>query len=280
MKLNSMKNLLTLTLLLLSFTIRAQDFEGTMTWKITSEITDPKMKAQMEDAQKKMNDPASQAQMKELQEKMNDPQFKQMMEANPQLKAQIEGAMKAAQSGNLSSMMPSGYVAKFKNKNVRTSVEGGMMANMEFLYLSADDKAYVINKSAKTYSAVSTKPDAENQKDADVRITKTSETARIINYTCTKYIADVSTGNGTTMQQIFWVTKDIPGIDFNSLAKQRMGNGSQKMWYSEIDGVPLKVEMKIPQGAMVMEATGINKQSLPASDFILPAGFKETKLGF
>jgi hypothetical protein len=47
-----------------------------------------------------------------------------------------------------------------------------------------------------------------------------------------------------------------------------------------IEGIPLRVEMKIPQGNMTMEATDIKKQSLPASDFAIPAGFKETKLGF
>lgn len=274
-----MKHLLTIAFLFCITVLSAQDFEGIMTWKITSEITDPKLKAQMEEAQKKANDPASQAQMKELQAKMEDPQFKQMLESNPQMKAQIEAAMKMAQGGDLSSMMPKGYTAKFKNKNMLSTMEGGMMSSMEFLYLSNEDKAYVINRSAKTYSPVPTSPE-DDKKDTDVKVTKTSETARILNYTCTKYIAEVKSDKGTTMEQIFWATKDIPGIDFKNMAKQRMGNSSQRMWYAEIDGVPLKVEMKIPQGTMVMEATAIKKQSLSASDFAIPSGFKETKLGF
>jgi len=276
-----MKKLLTLALCDYATVLCAQDFEGTMTWKITSEITDPKMKAQMEEAQKKASDPAAQAQMKELQAKMEDPQFKQMMESNPQMKAQIEAAMKMAQGGDLSSMMPKGYTAKFKNKNMLSVMEGGMMANTEFLYLSGEDKAYVINRSAKTYSPLATSPaEDKDKKDTDVKITKTGETMRILNYTCTKYIADVKSEKGTSMQQIFWATKDIPGIDYKAIAKQRMGNSSQRMWYAEIDGVPLRVEMKIPQGNMTMEATEIKKQSLPASDFVIPTGFKETKLGF
>jgi hypothetical protein len=52
------------------------------------------------------------------------------------------------------------------------------------------------------------------------------------------------------------------------------------MWYAEIDGIPLKIEMKMPLGSMVMEATEIKKQSVPASDFEIPAGFKETPLKF
>lgn len=250
-----------------------------MTWKITSEITDPKLKAQMDEAQKKANDPASQAQMKELQAKMDDPQFKQMMENNPQMKAQIEAAMKMAQGGDINSMMPKGYIAKFKNKNMVSVMEGGMMANAEVLYLAGEDKVYMINRSAKTYSPMTTDPTKET-KDVNVKVTKTSETARILNYTCTKYIAEVKSEKGTSMQQIFWTTREIPGIDFKGMAKQRLGNSSQRMWYSEIDGVPLKLEMKMPQGNMIMEATEIKKQSLPASDFAIPSGFKETSFGF
>jgi hypothetical protein len=275
-----MKNLLTFALLFCATLLCAQDFEGIMTWKITSEITDPKVKAQMDAAQKKMNDPASQAQVKELQAKMEDPQFKQMMESNPQMKAQMEAAIKMAQGGDISSMMPKGYTAKFKDKNMVSTMDGGMMSNMEFLYLSKEDQGYVINRSAKTYSVMPKSTETKDKKDIDVKVTKTTETAKILNYTCTKYIADVKSENGTTMQQIFWATKDIPGIDFKNMAKQRMGSSSQRMWYAEIDGVPLKVEMKVPQGNMVMEATGIKKQSLPSSDFAVPDGFKETKMGF
>jgi hypothetical protein len=274
-----MKKLLTSALLFCVTVLHAQDFEGIMSWKVTTEITDPKMKAQMEEAQKKKDDPATQAQKKELEAKMEDPEFKKMMESNPQMKAQMEAAMKMAQGGDINSMMPKGYKAKFKNKNMLTTMEGGMMANMEFLYLSSEDKSYVINRSSKTYSPI-VNTTSKDVKEPEVKITKTGETARILNYPCTKYVADVKSEKGTTMQQIFWATKDIPGIDFKNLAKQRMGSSSQKMWYAEIDGVPLKVEMKIPQGSMVMEATEIKKQSLSASDFAIPAGFTETKLGY
>jgi hypothetical protein len=101
---------LTLIALLLSVTFaKAQNFEGIISWKFTVEITDPKAKAEMEEAQKKMNDPETQAQMKALQEQMNDPQMKAMMEANPQMKKQMEAAMKmAAGGGDINSMMPKG----------------------------------------------------------------------------------------------------------------------------------------------------------------------------
>ena len=275
-----MKNILTFALLFCTTLLVAQDFEGIMTWKITTEITDPKMKAQMEEAQKRMNDPATKEQMKELQAKMNDPQFKQMMEQNPAIKVQMEAALKMIQGGDMSSLVPKGYSAKFKNKNMISSMDGGIMGDMEFLYLDGEDKSYVINRSAKTYSPVKNTYD-DSKENPDVKITKTSETAKIMNYTCTKYIAEVKSEKGETIgPQFFWVTKDIPGIDFKSMAKQRLSNSSQQMWYAQIDGVPLKVEMNMPGASMVMEVTEIRKQSIPASDFAIPAGFKETTMGF
>ena len=68
---------------------------------------DPATKAKMDAAQQKMNDPETQAQMKEMKEKMNDPEFKKMMEANPQLKAQMEQMMKMSEGGgDMTSYMP------------------------------------------------------------------------------------------------------------------------------------------------------------------------------
>jgi hypothetical protein len=60
-----------------------------------------------------------------------------------------------------------------------------------------------------------------------------------------------------------------------SLANQKMGNSAQAMFYDKIDGVPLKMEIKQAQMAMMMEVTELKKQSLPASDFAIPSGFAE-----
>src|SRR5258708_39761839 len=89
-----MKKLIPCFLLLFGGTAHAQSFEGTIKWSMKMEITDPAMKARMEEGMKKMNDPAAQERIKEMQAKMNDPQMKAAMDANPQMKAQMETAMK------------------------------------------------------------------------------------------------------------------------------------------------------------------------------------------
>jgi hypothetical protein len=262
-------------LLLLSTVIaKAQNFEGTIAWKITSEITDPATKAKMDEANKKMNDPAAQAQMKELKAKMNDPQFKAMMDSNPQMKEQMENMIKMAEGGGgFSSMMPTGYVIKIKGQNTLTKMEGGMISQMELLYLKNKNATYQLDREKKTYKALP-QVNSDTMKLPDMKVTKTSETARILNYPCTKYIVETK-GNGMAMQQFFWTTTAIKDLDMKSFAGQRMGNNQPAFFYEKIEGVPLKIEIKQPQGAMVMEAIEFKKQPLPASDFTLPADFKE-----
>ncbi len=271
-----------LFVLLLTATLaRGQGFEGVINWKMTMEITDPKVKAQMEEAQKRMNDPAQQAQMNEMAERMNDPQMKAMMEANPQMKAQLEKAMKMAQGGgDMSSIMPTGYSIKIKNQNSLISMQGGMMANTDILFLREKNTTYRIDRESKTYSTLPQSTSEDQASKMDVKVTKTSETTKVLGYTCVKYIVDVTTEDGNAMQQFFWTTTAIKDIDFKSMANDRMSNGKQRMYFDKVDGVPLKVEMSMPQGSMTMEVTELKKISLPASDFAIPAGFKEVQNTF
>jgi len=268
-----MKRILFLLLTLSAFVGKAQNFEGIITWKMTTEITDPKMKAQMEQAQQKMNDPDAQAQMKEMEEKMNDPEFKKMMESNPQLKAQMEAAMKMMKGGDVNAMTGNSFVVKIKNQNM-AMVMSGVMINMETLYLHEKNTSYKIDRSAKTYSPMPVSQNEDPNNKVEVKVTKTGETAKVLDYTCTKYIVDI-TSKGQTMQQVVWSTTAIKDFDLKSLAKQRTGNNQYRLFYEQIEGVPLKTEMSAPQGKMSMEATEIKRQSLPASDFVIPSGYKE-----
>ena len=249
---------------------KAQNFEGVITWKISTEITDPKIKAQMAEAQKKMNDPATQAQMKEMQEKMNDPEFKAMMESNPQLKAQMEAAMKMMQGGDVNNMTPSKMVLKIKNENAVMLMDG--MMKMETLYLKGKDASYKINRDAKTYSVLPPPKEDPNNK-VDIKVTKTGETATVLEYPCSKYLVNVTT-QGHSIAYFVWTTTAIKDFDLKALARQRMGN-QETNFYEKLDGVALKTEMTSPQGKMTMEVAEIKKQSLPSSEFEIPSGFKE-----
>ncbi len=107
----------------------------------------------------------------------------------------------------------------------------------------------------------------------DIKVTKTGETAKVLEYPCSKYIVDV-TSKGHTITYFVWTTTAIKDFDLKALARQRMGN-QETNFYEKLEGVPLKTEMTSPQGKMTMEVAEIKKQSLPSSEFEIPSGFKE-----
>jgi mannitol-specific phosphotransferase system IIBC component len=171
-----MKALLSFFFLLFVITTYAQTFEGTIAWSIKTEITDPKMKAKMEQAQKQMSDPANQAKMKQMQEQMNSPQMKAMLESNPQMKTQMQNAMKAMQGGEMSSMMPKSFIRETKRKNSLTKMDGGIMA-AEILALNDKNETYMLDRESKTYSLLPSGNDETTSK-ATHKVTKTSETTQ------------------------------------------------------------------------------------------------------
>ncbi len=274
-----MKKLITLVLLFVVLQSRSQGFEGIVKWSMKMEITDPKMKAQMADAEKKMNDPANQAKMKEMQDKMNDPQFKAMMEANPQMKTQMENMMKM-QGGSPSSMIPKGMSMRIKGANTLTKIEGGMMDGMEMLHMADKDQSVRLDRTKKTYTILTSGGGPGGQSNAAPKLTKTTETAKILGYTCTKYLAEYVEA-GTTRTETFWATTEIKDMDMKSLTKQRMGQGGRTMLPAGIEGVPLKIESSMKEGNMTMEVTEIKRESQSASDFTIPSDYKEVKgMGF
>jgi hypothetical protein len=275
-----MKNLLVCLITILTTSLHAQTFEGTIRWSFKTEITDPAMKQKMEQAKTQMADPKNQAQMKELEQKMKDPQFQKMMEQNPQLKAQMEKMIAAQQSGGgggMESMMPKAFIIKAKAGNTITKIEGGMMES-EILYLKDKDQRYSIKRDAKTYSPL---PKGEAKADTakpHVKVTKTKETAKILNYNCTKYIVESTDPKNTsfTAPQSIWATTEIKDIDPKAFAKASVGKG-QKITYDGIEGFPMRITMNSKEMNMAMEVVEINKAALNSSDFAIPAGFTETK---
>jgi hypothetical protein len=268
-----MKKIFTLILFLSITKVFAQSFEGTITWAMKLEITDPKKKAQFEDAQKQLNDPTTQAKMKELEGQLKDPQFKAMMENNPQLKAQIEKMMSAMKGGDINSMMPSSFVINVKNQDVLTRIDGGMF-DSEVLYLKSKDQAYMLNREGKTYSPLSKSESKETSSDANVKISKTKETLKILNYNTTKYIVETQR-DGKTLVQHIWTTTEIKDLDLSALSKQNVGR-NQPLFYRDIQGVPLKMKTDVDGMVIETEVTSIKKESLDAANFVIPADWKET----
>ncbi len=267
----SMKKLLIFGALAATSIAGAQSFEGTIHWSMSMQFTDPAMQAQMAEAQAKMNDPEVQAQMKEMEAKMNDPEMKKMMEQNPQMKAAMENAMKMAKGGGMNSMMPSGMMIRIKGNNSATVMEGGPVDGMEILHRDGEQSVR-INRKESTWSKV---PEGQAGPEPEMTVTRGTQTAKILGYTCQQYMVQVMAG-GQTINQVMWTTTEIKDLNIKSLSRQRNTQG-QQLFSDKIAGIPLKMEVTMPQGNMVMEVKEIKREKLSDSDFSVPSGFKEVK---
>jgi len=269
-----MKKIFVLALLMSALTATSQSFEGTISWAVTGRLNDPKKQAELERMQKMAADPANQQRLKQMQDQMNSPEMKAMLDANPQMKQRMEMMMKAMQGGGGGGVIPKAFIMKYKNQNASTSMQGGII-NLEMLYIASKKQAYQIDRSAKTYSPLNT-TDSSRKSNMKRTVTKTNESRKILGYTCTKYLVTL-VGARDTIYQTFWTTTELKGIDWRSMANQTMGGGGQSFYAEGVNGIPLRMEMKTPQISMEMEANSIKKESLPDSDFVIPADFKETK---
>ncbi|MBC8010884.1 MAG: DUF4412 domain-containing protein [Burkholderiales bacterium] len=258
----------------------AADFEGTLKWSFKAEVTDPAMKQQMADAQAQLADPAKLAQMKAM---LENPQMLAMMEQNPQMKSAIEAQIKLAEDAAagkggdmMSAMMPTGMTLKTKAGRTHMQLEGGMMPT-EVIGRTQPPEATMIDRKARTFSRVPTDPAATSADKAAHKVTKTAATAKILGYTCEQYLVE-TTQSGKPMNGVFWATDDIPGLDAASLSQARLGGGGADTFMNEIKGIPLRMEMSMPQMKIQVEAVAVREGVVPDSVFEIPAGFVEKPL--
>lgn len=258
-----MKKIILLLTLLSSFFTFSQDFEGIIKYNITVKLSEKLQKASDE-----MNKPENKQNMQQLEIMMKDPQYQKMLESNPQMKKQLEAALKIQQGGSngMADMMPKSTIVYVKGGSSLVKMEGGM--NSEILYLKSTNKSYHLNRDKKTYYANNS--DDKSPKST-LKAEKTTETAVIMGYKCVKYIV-----KDKTTEMIFWTTTEIKGIDYENLKLQSMHIHGQGI--EGLDGITLKMNVKNTEMDMTMEVSEIKKQTVDASLLVLPSDFKEEKM--
>lgn len=276
-----MKQLATfLAITLLTAALRAGDFEGTVTWKMKAEISDPALQAKIQAAQAQLATPEMQAKLQQAQAAMQSPQMQEMMRQNPQMKAMIERQMAAMQgpaaaSGNpLGGMLPQGFTLKAKGQRSLVIVDGGIMAG-EILTLGDKDEAYRINRDEHTYKRID-QPMFDQSEAKTYKITRTGQTEKILGYTCTRCEVTAKEADDPKNEKTsytVWVTKEIKGLDPKQLSALRVGRDRGPNFVEQLEGVPLKMEIHSPQANLTMECTAITPGALPDALFQLPAGF-------
>lgn len=255
---------------------RAERFEGTLKWTLNAQITDADLKAKMAETQKQMADPAKLAQMKAV---LENPQMKAMMEQNPQMRAAMEAQIKMAEDAAagkggdmISAMMPKSMTLRTKAGKTHLSSEGGAMP-MEVITLVDPPVSYWIDRKGRTYSKLPVDTANADSGKFHYTVKKAGGSAKILGYSCDEYVVEI-TSEGKVIHNRLWATNAIPGLDAKTFANTSLG-GQEANYMKEIDGVPLKMEMTLPQMRITMQAVAVTSGSVPDSHFVVPEGFAE-----
>lgn len=277
-----MKALLSITIFILTicFSFAQTAFEGSIKWSMSMTSTAGTSPSGTQLTEKEKAD--MKKNIAEMEKQMNDPQMQAMFESNPQMKATLEKqleVMKAMQSeGGVNNLLPKSYTIKVKDGSSLTSVEGGITASMgDILYQKSTDKTYYIKRDSKTYS-VAPKAPAKTTDSSVVTVTATTETKKILTYNCTKYVVTI-TQKGQKQVMNLWATKDLKQYDVKSFQVSDPGTQAYAAAFKKINGVVLGMEMTHEGQTMKMEVIELKATTLPASDFVIPAGFKEVPYG-
>lgn len=254
----------------------SQSFEGYIKWKFS--LTG--MPASKKPEVSQPDNAEVQAGIAQMKAQLDDPNIKN----NPQLKSQIEqtiNMMESQSSGAavgdnmMSRMMPKAMTVKMKGGNSSVAMEGGIMASRN-LMIKGSEFVTSINDNNKTFTKLST---ASKGKEAEFTVEKTAQTMKVIGFNCTKYIvkgADKRSGTKTTT--FLWASTEIPGIDYAQLYKN--ASDGQSFFYKNVQGVPLKIETKMGEIAINIEAVEMKKTTIPDSEFTVPSGYKEKKSAY
>jgi len=117
-----------------------------------------------------------------------------------------------------------------------------------------------------------TRPDPEKERQVEVTITKTQERRKIGQYACSRY--DVTVGS---QRFSLWITTDVDvGDDWATMWKAAGQWGWAKLADEviRIKGFPIRTEMDIPPGTLILTVTTVKKQAVPDTMFEVPEGYK------
>lgn len=166
-----------------------------------------------------------------------------------------------------------GITMKVKGTNVTLVVNGGMMNGAEMWYMNNNTSVIRIMRSQKMFVNVPAEAMAAAANAVEVgKFVKTTETVKILNYTCTKYTGEIKS-QGVTTQVNIWTTSEIKDAK-KVLARQPDPFGNPKL-PEGVEGTPLKIEQIVSGTTSTMEVTKLKLEKLSDDLFKLPADFKE-----
>jgi GLPGLI family protein len=164
-------------------------------------------------------------------------------------------------------MFPKVMTVSIKGSKARTEMAVGGGTTVEIVDYATKSKVALINMMGQKYAIKQTTAEIEkeNAGQAVGTVNITSETKNIAGYNCKKAIVTTDEDGVKTTYEV-WFTEELGGKEANF----------DNPVYKNIPGVMLEFLMKTPQVNMKLSATSIEKKSVSAKDFEIPADYTLT----
>jgi hypothetical protein len=167
----------------------------------------------------------------------------------------------------------SNLTLKIKGTTIITVVNGGMMNGSEMWFMNNHTRIMRVMRPQKMFVVLPPEAMAAAAKSVEVgKFVKTAETAKVLNYNCTKYTGEMK-AQGVTTNVAIWTTTEIKD-DLKVLAHQPDPFANPQL-PEGVEGVPLKIEKTGTNGTSVLVATEVKPENLSDELFTVPADFKE-----
>ena len=148
-------------------------------------------------------------------------------------------------------------------------------------------KLYIINHADKTYKVLAVPGDlekiaAQTAAQLKVRVTATSETKKIGEWTARKYKVDLKNPEGLHLDTTIWASKDIASHEAYSrlaasLAALQPGASEWARKLEQIEGFPVLQEANVDMGGSRFktreELVSVETKDAPAGAYDIPAGY-------
>ncbi len=190
--------------------------------------------------------------------------------------ASFEGEIDMSTSTSLGASTAVAMTFKLKGAKMRTQAPG-------FGYATITDadakKSWTLDSSARTYTEIALPRTAPSAPKSKVKAVKTARSDTIAGRACDVYeIVDPSTPTPSPIEMCMasglgMIALGLSG-PFASFAQGEDDAGSEAFSH----GFPLRITMRDPSGKPIvnMEATRIERKSMPDSEFQVPAGYTRT----
>ncbi|HVO50822.1 MAG TPA: DUF4412 domain-containing protein [Thermoanaerobaculia bacterium] len=204
--------------------------------------------------------------------------------------AQFEGEITMKMTMREGSGTGKNYISKAGVRSELDIQTARMPMKMTTLVKSATPGlVYLINDAQKSYTEIDTKKTRERLektrgKSADTWTVKRLGRETVNGYSCEHVLVTRSDDAKTEME--WWTSKDIAGLSYESMrGLMRRGADSDEGILKALkdagaDGFAVKMitrEKGNPNPVMTMELTKIEKKSVPAALFEIPAGYKKAE---